>query len=600
VPDPQHGTLGGFDPQTGAGDLHAERPDYHGLDSFSFTVTDDELAGAPTHLTSGPATVSITVTAVNKPPVALPQQVALAEDTWRAITLAGDDGDPEVAQVLTFAITVMPQHGTLSGFNPATGEVVYTPVDDYHGPDSFEFAVTDDASAGLPANLTSQPGTVTIAVTPVNDAPVAADNAYSVLKNNPLFVIAPGVLTNDFDLDGDPLTAELDQGPTHGTLTLNADGSFTYHPGDGFAGSDFFTYQAHDGSELSNIATVTITVIDTNDPPLAVNDNYTMAEDTALTVSAPGVLGNDTDPDNNPLTADLVSPPVTGILTFNANGSFTYNPPADFHGAVTFTYRAHDGSEFSNEATVTINVTAVNDPPVAHPLSVTTDEDTPLVITLTGEDSDPEVVQTLTFAIVTPPQHGTLGALNPLTGAVTYTPNQNYHGPDSFAFTVTDNAAAGAPVNLTSSPATVTIAVAAVNDPPVAANDGYSTSEGAALNVAAPGVLDNDADVDGAPLTAELVSPPNYGTLTLNPDGSFVYTPAGLLQRDRPVHLPGPRRPTGFERRHGNHHGRRGQRPAGAGGQHGDHEPQPAHDVHGVPVAGQCVGRADRAVGHIG
>jgi large repetitive protein len=522
---PQHGVLTGFDPQTGAV-TYTPNPDYHGPDSFSFTVTDDALAGAPAFLTSGPATVSITVTAVNKRPVALPQNVSLAEDTWLAITLTGDDGDPEVAQVMTFAITVDPQHGTLSGFNPATGEVVYTPNDDYHGSDSFVFTVTDDASAGLPANLTSQPATVTITVTPVNDAPVAADNAYSVLKNNPLFVIAPGVLTNDFDVDGDPLTAELDQGPTNGTLTLNADGSFTYHPGDGFAGSDFFTYQARDGSELSNMATVTITVIDTNDPPLAVNDSYTMAEDAALTVSAPGVLGNDTDPDNNPLTASLVDPPVTGILTFNANGSFTYAPPADFHGTVMFTYRAHDGSEFSNDATVTINITPVNDPPVAHPQSVATDEDTPLTITLTGEDGDPEVIQTLTFAIVTPPQHGTLGAFNPLTGAVTYTPNQDYFGPDSFVFTVTDDAAAGAPANLTSSPATVSITVTAVNDPPVAANDGYSTSEGAALNVAAPGVLENDADVDGDPLTAELISPPSHGTLTLNPDGSFVYTPA--------------------------------------------------------------------------
>ena len=119
---------------------------------------------------------------------------------------------------------------------------------------------------------------------------------------------------NDTDPDGDTLTAALVTGPTHGTLTgTSTDGAFTYTPNANFAGTDTFTYTVADAGGLtSNIATVTITVtsID-NDAPVAVNDTYTTTEDTALTIPAPGVLANDTDPDGDPLTAALVTGPTT-------------------------------------------------------------------------------------------------------------------------------------------------------------------------------------------------------------------------------------------------------------------------------------------------
>jgi VCBS repeat-containing protein len=152
-------------------------------------------------------------------------------------------------------------------------------------------------------------------------------------------------------------------GPAHGSLNLNANGGFSYTPDADYHGSDSFTYRASDGTLQSAPATVTITVGGVNDAPTAAPDAYSTAEDTTLTVAAPGVLGNDTDPDGNPLTAVLVSPPSRGSLTLNANGSFTYMPAANLNGTDSFTYRASDGSLSSAPATVTITVTAANDAP---------------------------------------------------------------------------------------------------------------------------------------------------------------------------------------------------------------------------------------------
>ncbi len=197
------------------------------------------------------------------------------------------------------------------------------------------------------------------------DPPVAVDDAYTTDEDTPLTVAAPGVLGNDTDTDGDPLTAVLDSTTSNGTLALNADGSFTYTPNADFSGTDSFTYFANDGTSNSNLATVNITVNLVNDPPVANDDAYTTDEDTPLTVAAPGVLGNDTDTDGDPLTAVLDSTTSNGTLALNADGSFTYTPNADFSGTDSFTYFANDGTSNSNLATVTITVNPVNDPPVA-------------------------------------------------------------------------------------------------------------------------------------------------------------------------------------------------------------------------------------------
>jgi VCBS repeat-containing protein len=176
-------------------------------------------------------------------------------------------------------------------------------------------------------------------------------------------VDAPGVLDNDSDPEGDTLTAVVESGPAHGTLTLNADGSFRYTPAPNFNGADSFTYRASDGGASSNLATVDLTVTAANDVPAATDDAYSTAEDTQLTVDAPGVLANDSDADGDALSAVVGSGLAHGTLTLNANGSFAYTPAANFNGADSFTYRASDGSATSNLATVSITVSSVNDAP---------------------------------------------------------------------------------------------------------------------------------------------------------------------------------------------------------------------------------------------
>jgi VCBS repeat-containing protein len=185
------------------------------------------------------------------------------------------------------------------------------------------------------------------------------------------------VLANDSDPDRDTLSAVLGSGPSHGTLTLNANGSFAYTPAANYHGSDSFTYLAGDGEQESSPATVTITVGAVNDIPTAATDAYGTGEDTTLTVDAPGVLANDSDPDGDTLSAVAGSGPSHGTLTLNADGSFTYTPAADFNGNDSFTYRASDGSLISDSVTVTLTVTASNDPPTvtvvaAEPAAATT------------------------------------------------------------------------------------------------------------------------------------------------------------------------------------------------------------------------------------
>ena len=265
----------------------------------------------------------------------------------------GNDSDPD-GDPLSAVLVSGPSHGSLT-LN-ANGSFSYTPATNFAGSDSFTYRASD-------GTLTSNVATVAISVTAVNDAPAAAGDAFSMAEDTALTVAAPGVLGNDADPDGDPLTAALVAGPSHGTLTLNGNGSFNYTPAGNFTGSDSFTYRASDGTLTSNPATVTISVTGADDAPVVAGDAYTTAEDTVLTVAAPGVLSNDADPDGDPLTAALVTGPSHGSLTLNANGSFIYTPAADFAGSDSFTYRASDGTLNSNPATVTLTVTAANDAP---------------------------------------------------------------------------------------------------------------------------------------------------------------------------------------------------------------------------------------------
>ncbi len=371
----------------------------------------------------------------------------------------------------------------------------------------------------LPASLL-QSGTNLIAAEVHQNAATSSDLSFD-LRLRVTRTIPAGVLANDSDPDPGQtatLTAELVTPPAHGILTINPDGTFTYSPVNGYTGPDAFSYRAKDTTNLTTaVTTVNLTVIDgPNVPPTALPDSYPAVEDTLLTITtAAGVLANDSDAEGDTFSAIVATPPTNGTLALNADGSFSYQPTAHFNGTDSFTYQARDNLA-SPPVTVTLTVSPVNDLPVALGETYTGDPGVPFVVSpaegVLANDFDVDSGTVLTAQLVTPPASGTL-VLN-ADGSFSLTAATG--GTYTFTYQAKD---AGSQ----SPPATVTVSLNAV---PVTQADAYSLDEDVPLNVtAALGVLENDRDPESEPLTAQLVSNVQQGTLNLNPNGSFIYTP---------------------------------------------------------------------------
>ncbi|HET7862982.1 MAG TPA: tandem-95 repeat protein, partial [Burkholderiaceae bacterium] len=402
------------------------------------------------------------------------------------------------ADVLTSTLVAGPAHGTLT-VNP-DGSFTYRAAADYFGTDSFTYRVTDGQAE---SNL----ATVTLEVTPVNDAPTLADTSASLAEDGSL-VFNP--LQGAADVDGDALTTRIVTGPSHGTLLLNADGSYTYAAGADYFGSDSFSYVVSDGQAESRVATVSLVVTPVNDAPVARDGSATLAEDGSLHIDL-RTLGFDVD--SSTLNTLIVSAPTHGTLTRQADGSYVYAPAPNYHGPDALRFRLYDGELASNEATLAIQVTPVNDAPTLGSSAATVAEDGTQVLNPLATASDVDGDE-LTAAVVSGPAHGTL-TVN-ANGTFTYKPTANFNGTDSFTYRVTDGQA-------DSNVATVTLTVTPVNDAPVLGNSSATMAEDGTL-VLNP--LATASDVDGDPLTAAVVSGPTQGTLTLNANGTFTYKPA--------------------------------------------------------------------------
>jgi VCBS repeat-containing protein len=446
---------------------------------------------------------------------------------------------------------------------------------------SMRFVVTDTAAG------TSVAVARDLTVSPVNDGPAAADDAYTVAANATLTVAAgTGVLANDSDLDGDTLSVDqvAGSGANVGTayttiggahVTVNANGSLTYNPNGQFdaltagqSDTDTVTYRATDGG-LNDTATVTFTVTGVNDAPVAVDDAYSVGQSAVLTVpAATGALDNDTDGDGDTLTVDQVAGSGASVgtqvtttggahATINADGSITYDPNGQFDilnagqtGTDTVTYRAADGHDGTDTATITITIIGATDAPVAVDDAYSVGQSTVLTVpAATGvldNDSDADG-ETLTVDQVagSGANVGTAyttvgGALVTINadGSLTYNPNGQFDAlgaGQSDTDTVTYRATDGG-LNDT---ATITFTINGANDAPVAVDDAYSVGQSAVLTVpAATGVLDNDTDGDGDTLTVDQVggSAGNVGNVlttaggahaTINANGSITYDPNG-------------------------------------------------------------------------
>ncbi|MCA0931254.1 tandem-95 repeat protein [Lutimonas saemankumensis] len=209
-----------------------------------------------------------------------------------------------------------------------------------------------------------------------NEPPIARDDFYELNENEPLEIDAEsGVLSNDLDPDDDILIAILKEDVSNGILDLMPDGSFVYTPAAGFFGEDSFVYLANDGEFDSNPATVRLNVNMVNNAPIASDDFYEVNQNMILQVDiSNGVLINDFDPDGDTLATRLESDVSHGVLDLRADGSFDYNPDSNFFGTDSFSYRAFDGYDFSNEARVKIEVIPVSEMEVPNAFTPNGDE----------------------------------------------------------------------------------------------------------------------------------------------------------------------------------------------------------------------------------
>jgi hypothetical protein len=323
-------------------------------DSFEYRAFDGENY-------SEPATVTLNLS--NSAPSAYDDGYSLPVQTsgstpvaFAAPGILENDSDPEGLPLYAELISG-PSYGTLD--LEEDGSFSYTPNTGFVGDDAFTYRAFD-------GQLYSDPATVTINI--YNTAPVAVDDEYdmpvNVTGNTSLSFGEPGVLANDSDVDGQQLAISSVSSASHGSVVYDF-GSLSYTPDIGFVGSDSFTYQVNDGYD-SSTATVTVNVL--NDPPEAYDDNYTTHMNDGyggyggyggtIEVPAAGVLANDTDSEGHSLSASVVDGPSHGSLYFNSDGSFSYTPDVDYVGTDSFTYRAFDGYDYSELATVTIDVTA--------------------------------------------------------------------------------------------------------------------------------------------------------------------------------------------------------------------------------------------------
>jgi hypothetical protein len=495
VSGPSHGTVSGTFPTF----TYNPAPDFNGTDSYTYQVDDGQ--GLSNSVDTG--TITFQVAAVNDPPHADDISVSTAEDTPITIDVGPYIGDVDTGdtppQSLALSIVTGPATGVASVDDPT--HITYTPNPpaNFNGVVSLVYRVDDQQGA---SNSTDN-GTITISVDPVDDAPVAADQSVSTNEDTNLNVnLGP---TTDVDDESVTYSVPPALQPAHGVVTVVGTVA-TYDPDLDYAGPDSFQFQATDGNSVTT-GTIDVTVNPVNDAPVADHQDLSTDEDTALPIT---LTASDVDNTQAELTFEVIGEPSNGTLDTTTGSNLVYTPDADYNGPDSITFRVTDPDGAESTESVTITVVPVNDAPVANDLHVDTDEDTPVGTLLTASGID-TAQGDLVFTVTVPPQFGTLSGAN---DNLVYTPNLNYSGPDSFQFEVSDGALQDA--------GEVTITVVATNDPPTAIPQVVATDEDTAL----PIHLDaTDPDDATSALDFEVIAGPSHGSLDTASGQDLVYTP---------------------------------------------------------------------------
>ncbi|HCG9739758.1 TPA: tandem-95 repeat protein [Vibrio parahaemolyticus] len=403
--------------------------DWNGSETLTFTATDPSGESIS-------QTVNFTVA-----PVAdiVADKATVVEDTPTIIKVLGNDTFEGDGKVVSLDTNNGPANGTVS-INP-DGSVTYTPNDNYVGKDTFTYVVT---SGGV-----SESTTVTVNVTPVNDAPVAKDDIATTQEDTAVTI---DVLSNDTDVDGDKLSIQSATVPEAQGKVEIVDGKLVFTPAENFNGHAEITYTVTDGA-LTDQATVKVTVNAVNDTPVVESNiaDQALAEDfTPYTIDL-NTAFSDVDNVDGELTFSVSG--NSNIQVAIVNGIATITPTADWNGSETLTFTATDPSGESVSQTVDFTVAPVVD---IEADSTNVVEDTPTIINVLGNDTFEGDGKVVSLDTNNGPANGTV-SVNP-DGSVTYTPNDNYVGKDTFTYVVTSGGV--------SESTTVTVNVTPVNDKP--------------------------------------------------------------------------------------------------------------------------------------
>jgi Ca2+-binding RTX toxin-like protein len=457
---------------------------FNGSDTVTYTISDGK-GGTAT------AAVAVTVNPVNDMPTAGNDSAITNEDTLVRVAVLANDSDVDGDSLAVTGASAANGTVTINSNNT----IDYRPNANFNGTDTVTYTVSDGKGGTATA-------TVAVTVNPVNDAPVAVNDAATLDEDTEITI---DVLANDSDVDGDALTVSA-ASASQGTVTINGDGTLTYTPNGDFNGTDTITYTVVDGKGGSATATVAVKVNPVNDPPVAIEDLAATDEDTPVNID---VLANDYDPEGSSLSV-LGAGAANGTVVVNGDGTLTYTPNANFNGIDTVTYTLSDSDGGVATGTVEVTVNSVNDAPVAVNDKGVTNEDTAVTIAVLDNDSD---VDGDSLAVI-----GAFAGKGTVTingdGTLTYLADANFNGTDTIAYSVSDGKGGTAT-------ATVAVTVNAVNDAPVAGNDSAVTNEDGLVRIA---VLANDSDVDGNPLSVVAASARN-GTVAINPNNTLNYTP---------------------------------------------------------------------------
>ncbi|WP_076925410.1 Ig-like domain-containing protein [Pseudoalteromonas sp. EB27] len=462
-----------------------------GVDSFTYSISNEQGLTAT-------AQVTLSESGVNTFPEANDDQYTLDEDSSASLldVLANDtdeDGD---------TISISNVENVVGEATIVAGKIEFTPPANFSGEIVLTYTITDGYSAGN-EGINDRTASVTITVTPVNDAPIA--NADSVTMNEDAPAVLVNVLTNDSDIDGDILaitaaTADI------GSASI-VDNKIQYTPVANTNGTAIISYTISDGSGGTATTNLTITILPINDTPIANADSTTMDEDAAPILI--NVLANDSDVDGDSLMISAVSAD-TGSVSVISN-QIQYTPETNSNGLATVTYTVSDSSGGSSTTTLTITITPVNDAPVANADLATMAEDAaPILINVLANDSDVDA-DSLTISAAS----ADTGSVSVVGNQIQYTPAANVNGLATVVYTAIDS-------NGGASTATLSITITPVNDEPIANADTATMDEDAAPLLIDVLINDTDADSDSLSITAASVDSGSVFVV----DNKLQYTPA--------------------------------------------------------------------------